>query len=88
MFHVKHTLAVLALACAANAHAGNVGGNMGVGHGMRSGPHGNTSANAGAAASQSGANGGRYSAFDQYQPWPQAEMQQYAKPAFHIYEGK
>lgn len=87
MFHVKHTLAVLMLVSAV-AHAQSVGGNSGVGHGARGAVGAGAGASHGTAgASQSGANGGRYSAFDNYQPWPQAEMKQYAKAKFTTYEG-
>ena len=88
MFHVKHTLAVLMLVSAV-AHAQSVGGNSYGGHGARAGVGAGAGASNGSGgASQSGSNGGRYSAFDQYQPWPQAEMKQYAKAKFTPYEGK
>lgn len=41
-----------------------------------------------ASSSASQGNGSRYSAVDEYQPWKQSEMQQYAKPKFEPYTGK
>ena len=62
---------ILALACTA-AQARNVG------HGYGGQAVG---------ASSSGSQGGRYTLGDQFQPWPQDEMQQYAKPRFEPYRG-
>ncbi len=87
---MKAFIAIIIACTCMHAHAQALGGNSGVGHGARAG----IGAGVGAAssgpsgASQSGANGGRYSAFDQYQPWPQAEMKQYAKAKFTPYTGE
>lgn len=73
-------IAALALSCAA-AQARNVGRGSAVGSAM--------------GQSSSQGNGGRYgfadpqySLVDDYQPWPQAQMKQYAKPEFTPYDGK
>lgn len=85
----KYSLAIL-LVCSLHAHATNYGGNSGAGHGARSGATAGSGAvgQSSASASQSGSSGGQYgwvnpdaSLFDRYQPYPQAEMRQFAKPA-------
>jgi hypothetical protein len=87
---VKQLLAIILACTCMHSHAQAYGGNSGVGHGARAGigAHGNASNGNAIGASQSGANGGRYSAFDNYQPWLQAEMQQYAKAKFTPYTGE
>lgn len=74
---MKHAL-ILGLLLAASAHVGahNVGRGSAVG------------AASSGAQSAGGAQGGRYTLGDEYQPWPQAEMQQYAKPKFEPYRGE
>lgn len=42
----------------------------------------------GAASSGSQGNGSSYTLGDEYSPWPQAEMKQYAKPKFEPYRGE
>jgi len=86
----KYSLAIL-FACSLHAHATNYGGNSGAGHGARAGATagsgvGGGQSSAGIGNGQSG-NGGQYqwvnpgaSLFDRYQPWPQEEMRQFAKP--------
>lgn len=85
-------LPILLLALATSAHAANAtanGGHHGGGNngavGSAPGAFGGTSS--AAAVGQSG-NGGRYSMVDAYQPWPQAEMQQFQKPQWTPYAGK
>jgi len=86
---MKQLLAIILACTCMHAHAQALGGNSYGGHGARAGVSAGAGASHGNAvgASQSGSNGGRYSAFDQYQPWPQAEMKQYAKAKFTPYEG-
>ncbi|PVX77150.1 hypothetical protein C7402_115209 [Paraburkholderia unamae] len=78
------------------AHAGNIGGGP---HGGMStgamGPNGPGSTGAamtghaspGGTQGTQGSQGGRYSVVDGYQPWPQSEMRQYAKPRWEPYRG-
>lgn len=97
MFHVKHTIAVIMAVCAVAAHAQSsaqhghragvsIGARGALGHAAAASSGGaNASANG---AAQSGSNGGAYSSasmMDNYQPWPQSEMQQFAKPCFVPY---
>jgi hypothetical protein len=91
---MKLSLLLTALLFSASALASTASANHGH-HGM--GSLGSTASSASrgsaaAAAGQSG-NGGRSSsapvyAEDAYQPWPQAEMQQFAKPKFVPYSGE
>lgn len=77
---------VLAACSHAYGHAigGAHGGVSGAAGGMRNG----VGASLGKASSPgNGAGGGRYTLGDEYQPWPQAEMQRYAKPKFVPYSG-
>ena len=68
-------------------HGSSVGGaTSGAAGGMRNGigaSLGSSGASHGAAGS-----GGRYSLVDEYQPWPQAEMQRFAKAKFAPYAGE
>lgn len=91
---MKQLLAIIALLVVGHANASQVGASHGNHGGGGFGPSGGQAA-AGQAASvgskgaaQSGSNGGRYSMVDSYQPWPQSEMQQFAKPHFETYTGK
>lgn len=83
------TILAITLACAcmhANAESA-LGGQARGGHrgGPAIGGHANSQA-----ASQNGSNAGRYTMFpeDNYQPWPQEEMKQFAKPEWHPYNGE
>ena len=82
---MKRTLLVIVLAAMSiNAHARHVAG-IGIGGGVGG-------ATSGPAGSQGGRYGSRYSPGytmgDEYQPWPQEQMKQYAKPKFMPYDGK
>jgi hypothetical protein len=87
---MKPFLFALLLALATQAHASVVSANYGH-HGATLGSSASTGEPAtgmvGAPAAQSG-NGGRYSLVDAYQPWPQSEMRQFAKPHFTPFDGK
>ena len=73
---MKHFLVLLTLtAIAATSFARNAQG---------PGTHGQASASSSAGSGQ----GRKYSLGDDYQPWPQAEMKQYAKPKFEPYGGR
>lgn len=85
---MKPTLILAALLLSANAmaaapHAANHGHHAGPANGQ----FGHATSSASTSAAQSG-NGGRASLVDDYQPWPQAEMAQFAKPTFTPYDGK
>ncbi|MDR6393490.1 hypothetical protein [Paraburkholderia phenoliruptrix] len=87
---MKLPLLLAAMVFSAQAIASTASAN----HGHHGGSHGAVGAAAasfgGSAASQSG-NGGRASvvyAEDNYQPWPQIEMQQFQKPKFVPYTGE
>lgn len=68
-------------------HGGAVGGaTSGAAGGMRNGI-GASLGSPGSAHGEAGS-GGRYSLVDEYQPWPQAEMQRYAKAKFAPYVGE
>lgn len=76
---MKHAIILgflLSISAYANAHA------------IGRGPGGSPAAVGGHSASASGSQGGRYTLGDEFQPWPQAEMQRYAKPKFEPYAGK
>ena len=91
---MKHAIILgflLALSAHAEAHA--------VGHGSAVGGHASGAAGGmqnGAAAAARGAmgstsaqgSGGRYSMVDDFQPWQEESMQQYAKPKFEPYRGE
>lgn len=69
---MKRTLLiVLLLIASTSAHSRNVG------HGP----------SASSGHSSAGSQGGHYTLGDQFQPWPQTEMKQYAKPRFETYKG-
>jgi hypothetical protein len=71
---MKHAIiAGLLLAASMHAYPHNVGRGSAVGA---------------ASSGASQGNGGRYSMVDEYQPWPQEEMKQYAKPKFEPYKGE
>jgi hypothetical protein len=75
---MKHAIIFgLLLAASMHAYPHNVGRGSAVG--------GSQSA---ASAGASQGNGGRYSAVDEYQPWPQEEMKQYQKKEWTPYDGK
>lgn len=76
-------IANYAHASTAAANGGHHGGGNSGAMGAAAGAFGGSTA----AAGQSG-NGGRYSLVDNYQPFPQAEMQQFQKPQFVPYAGK
>jgi hypothetical protein len=54
-------------------------------HALGRGPGGSPAGVSGK-SSASGSQGGHYAVGDEFQPWPQAEMQQYAKPKFETYK--
>lgn len=58
---------------ARNAQGPGTHGQPGIGH---------------SSAASTGGQGGKYTLGDEFQPWPQAEMQQYAKPTFEAYKGE
>lgn len=76
-------LAAFLLTASVTAHASVARGQAGH-HGASLG----STAHAAAATSGSAAAPGRGSLVDDYQPWPQAEMQQFAKPKFVPYDGR
>jgi hypothetical protein len=94
---MKLSLLLTALLFSASALASTASANHGH-HGMGSPggtAHGSASATGGAALGSASATGqgGRSSsapvyAEDAYQPWPQAEMQKFAKPKFVPYSGE
>jgi hypothetical protein len=89
---MKLSLLLTALLFSASALASTASANHGH-HGMGSLGSTASSASRGTAAAGQSGNGGRSSsapvyAEDAYQPWPQAEMQQFAKPKFMPYSGE
>jgi hypothetical protein len=70
---LKLAILALALTCA-TAQARNVHGTGNTGSASQAGMAGNQ--------------GGRYTMGDEFQPWPQREMQQFAKPRFEPYRGE
>jgi hypothetical protein len=94
---MKHLLVVCALLAATSANAASIGGgkhgnHSGAGFGPAGGQHASgqeAAAGVGSVgAGQTGGNGGQYSFADNYQPWPQSGMEQFAKPAFVPYTGE
>jgi hypothetical protein len=50
--------------------------------------HGTGNTGAASQAGSAGNQGGRYTMGDEFQPWPQREMQQFAKARFEPYRGE
>jgi hypothetical protein len=89
---MKLSLLLTALLFSASALASTASANHGH-HGMGSPGGTASSASRGTAAAGQSGQGGRSSsapvyAEDAYQPWPQAEMQKFAKPNFVPYSGE
>lgn len=97
---MKQLIAIVALLVTTSAYAVNDGGKhgnhgqagMGPAGGQAAAGQASNSSTSGAfggvaGAGQAGGNGGSYSFADNYQPWPQSEMKQFAKPAFIPYNG-
>ena len=86
---MKSLLLAVTLLIAANAHASAVARGD---HGHHAGAANNGASLSGisatSAVSSSVGSNGRYSLVDEYQPWPQSEMQQFAKARWTPYDGK
>jgi hypothetical protein len=84
------TILIALLLATTQAHASTARGEAGH-HGASLGSTAratsSVSSQSAAAAPAQGSNG-RYSLVDGYQPWQQAEMQQFAKPKFVPFDGK
>lgn len=81
------TLFLALLLAASQAHASTARGEAGH-HGASLGSTAHTSSSVAATGAQAAQGGGRYSMVDAYQPWPESEMAQYAKPHFVPFDGK
>lgn len=88
---MKMLLTVFLLAASVSSHASSATanhGHHGYGAGVSGGLKGAPSSAASVSTASASQGGGHYSLVDDYQPWPQAEMQQFAKPRFVPYAGE
>ena len=85
---VKRIATVVVMAASLNAHAGGMQASRGPHGGIAAGNALQASRSHASAAAQSGNGGSTRSVVDDYQPWPESEMQQYQKPHWAPYEGE